>query len=176
MPATPSHRDDSLRSDGSASQEAATDATKSGKPDVDGAPAAVSVEPMIKEAIEVERETEREFWREVIGEVVAVERRKVDEFGRRLDDLERRSGFEARQLARDETKRGPRGERGAPGERGPQGERGARGEPGRDAAKIASWELDAQNYLAAPVMSDGTRGAALDFKPLLTQFLADTKL
>ena len=145
------------------------------------------VEMRVKQIFEAEREKERELWREVFGELLAEEQKELADFERRLDDVERRSSLEAqfreleirldaRLLARDEAKRGPRGERGLVGERGPQGERGAKGEPGRDAAKIAGWELDTENYLAAPVMSDGTRGEALDFKPLLTQFLADTKL
>jgi hypothetical protein len=36
--------------------------------------------------------------------------------------------------------------------------------------------MDTENYLACPVLSDGTRGAALDLKPMLQQFLTDTKL
>jgi hypothetical protein len=190
---TTSGHDHAFRSEG-------PDSSVPGKAPMDGAePASTNtgyasaavtmswVEMTITQAIEAERERERALWREVAGELLARGQKRIDGFERRLDDVERRSSLEAqfreleirldaRLLARDEAKRGPRGERGAAGERGPQGERGAKGEPGRDAAKIAGWELDTENYLAAPVMSDGTRGEALDFKPLLTQFLADTKL
>jgi hypothetical protein len=145
------------------------------------------VEMRVKQIFEAEREQERELWREVFGELLAEREKKIGDFERRLDGVERRSSLEAqfrdlegrldaRQLARDEAKRGPPGRGGERGERGPQGERGARGQPGRDAAKIAGWEMDTENYLAHPVMSDGTRGAALDLKPMLQQFLADTKL
>jgi hypothetical protein len=174
----------------SASQEAPTDTAEPGKPDAGGASAAVTmswVEMTVRQTIEAEREQEREFWIEIFAQLLAAEQRKASAIERRLDDVERRSSLEAqfhelevrldaRQLARDEEKRGPPGRRGERGERGPQGERGPKGEPGRDAAKIAGWEVDDKNYLVHPVMSDGTRGAALDFKPLLTQFLADTQL
>jgi hypothetical protein len=174
----------------SASQEAPTVTAEPGKPGADGASTAVTmgwVEMTVGQTIEAKRKREREFWCEVFGEVLAAEQRKIDDFGRRLDGIERRSSLEAqfrelevrldaRQLARDEAKRGPRGERGLAGERGPQGERGARGEPGRDAVQIAGWQVDAENYLAHPLMSDGSRGAALNFRPLLQRFLDDTKL
>jgi hypothetical protein len=185
---TPSRRvDDGVHS--LASPEAPTGAAEPGRPDAVGAPAAATmswVEMTVKRTIEAEREQERQLWREVLGELLAEEQKKIADFEGRLDDVERRSSLEAqfrelevrldaRQLARDEEKRGPPGRRGECGERGPQGERGAKGEPGRDAAKIAGWKIDTENYLAHPVMSDGTRGAALDFKPLLTQFQADTQ-
>jgi hypothetical protein len=174
--------------DGFASSSAAAliGGAEPGRPDTGGASPAW-VEMTINQAIEAEREQAREFWCEVIGEVVAAERKKLGAFERRLDEVERRSSLEAqfrelearldaRQLARDEAKRGPRGERGLAGERGPQGERGKTGAPGRDAAKIVDWKLDAENYLAVPVMSDGTSGALLDFRPLLQRFLDDTRL
>jgi hypothetical protein len=189
---TPSCRADSLGSDGAdgaASHVAPPYTAEPGKPDAGGVPDAVTswVEMTVRQTIEAEREQERQFWIEIIAQLLAAEQRKASAIERRLDDVERRSSLEAqfhelevrldaRQLARDEAKRGPRGERGLAGERGPRGERGARGEPGRDAAKIAAWEVDTENYLAHPVMSDGTRGAALDLKPMLQQFLADTKL
>jgi hypothetical protein len=174
----------------SASQEAPTGAAESDKPDAGGAPTAVTmswVEMTVKRTIEAEREQERELWREVFGQLLAEREKRIDGFERRLDDVDRHYSLEAqfhelevrldaRQLARDEAKRGSRGERGLTGERGPQGERGAKGEPGRNAAKIAGWEVDAENYLAHPLMSDGTRGAALDFRQVLQQFLTDTKL
>ena len=172
----------------SAMQEAYT--AEPGKPNAGGASTAVTmswVEMTVRQTMEAEREREREFWIEIIAQLLAAEQRKASAFERRLDGVERRSSLEAqfhelevrldaRQLARDEAKRGLRGERGLAGEQGPQGERGAKGEPGRDAAKIADWKVDTENYLAHPVMSDGTRGAALDLKPMLQQFLTDTKL
>jgi hypothetical protein len=187
---TPSCRGDSVGSDGadgSASHVAPPYAAEPGKPDAGGASTAVTmswVEMTVRQTIEAEREKEREFWIEIIAQLLAAEQRKASAIERRLDDVERRSSLEAqfhdleirldaRMLARDEEKRGPCGERGPAG---PQGDRGAKGEPGRDAAKIAGWELDAENYLAHPVMSDGTRGAALDLRPMLQQFLTDTKL
>jgi hypothetical protein len=165
------------------------DGAKSSRSETGGPPTAATmswVERTVKQAIEADREQERQLWREVFGEVLAAEQRKIDDFGRRLDGIERSSSLEvqfrelelrldARQLARDEAKRGPRGDRGLAGERGPRGERGAKGEPGREAAKIAGWEMDIENYRAYPVMSDGTRGPALDFRPLLQRFLDDTR-
>jgi hypothetical protein len=190
---TPSSRVHTPRSDGvnsSTSQEAPTGAAEPGGPDSGCAPATVTmswVETTVRQTIEAEREQERQFWIEILAQLLAAEQRKASAIQRRLDDVERRCGLEAqfhelevrldaRQLARDEAKRGPRGERGLAGERGPQGERGARGEPGSDAPKIAAWEMDPGNYSARPLMSDGTRGPALDLKPMLQQFLTDTKL
>jgi hypothetical protein len=145
------------------------------------------VEMTVRQTVEAEREHEREFWTEILAQLLAAEQRKASAIERRLDDVDRRSSLEAqfhdleirldaRQLARDEEKRGPPGRRGERGERGLQGERGAKGEPGRDAAKIAGWEVDNENYRAHPVMSDGTRGAALHLAPMLQQFLLDAKL
>src|SRR5262249_27140976 len=145
------------------------DESKSSKSETGRLPTAATlswVEMTVKQAVEADRERERELWREVFGEILAGEQKKIGDFARRLDEVERRSNLEAqfrdlelrldtRQLARYEAKRGPRGERGLTGEQGPRGERGAKGEPGRDAAKIAGWELDTEKYLAHPAMSDG---------------------
>ena len=186
---TPSRRGvDGVES--SASQEAPTDTAEPGKTNAGCASAAVTmswVEMTVRQTIEAEREKEREFWIEIIAQLLAAEQRKANAIERRLDDVERRSSLEAqfhelevrldaRQLALDEEKRGPPGRRGERGPAGPQGDRGAKGEPGRDAGKIAGWEVDAKNYLAHPVMNDRSCGAPLDLKPLLTQFLADTQL
>jgi hypothetical protein len=190
---TPSCRADSLGSDGadgSASNVAPPYTAEPGKPDAGGASTAVTmswVEMTVRQTIEAEREKEREFLIEILAQLLAAEQRRINDFERRLNDVERHSSFEAqfrelevrldaRQLARDEEKRGPPGRRGERGERGLQGERGAKGDPGRDAAKIAGWKVDTENYLAHPVMSDGTCGAALHLAPMLQQFLTDTKL
>jgi hypothetical protein len=171
----------------SASQEEPRGTAELSRSDVGDAATRSWVEKRAKQIFETEREQERELWRQVFGQVLADQEKKIGDFERKLDDVERRSSLDAqfreleirldaRQLARDEAKRGLPGRAGERGARGPQGERGARGQPGRDAAKIAGWEVDAENYLAHPIMSDGTRGGALDLKPLLQQFLTDTKL
>ena len=114
------------------------------RPDVGDAPDAATmswVEMRVKQIFEAEREQERELWREVFGELLAEREKKIGDFERRLDGVERRSSLEAqfrdlegrldaRQLARDEAKRGPPGRGGERGERGPQGEHGARASPG----------------------------------------------
>ena len=58
---------------------------------------------------------------------------------------------------------------GKTGKPGPQGERGARGDPGRTIT-IASWETNAESYELVPVMSDGTRGAAVSVRELFEQY------
>jgi hypothetical protein len=170
--------------------------TEPNKLDAGCAPTAVTmswVEMTVKQAVEAVREQELQLWTEVFASLLAEDQEKIGDFERRLDDVERRSSLEAqfrelevrlnaRQFALEEAKRGPPGRRGEPGERGlagergPRGERGAKGEPARDAAKIAGWKVDAENYLAHPIMSDGTSGAALDLKPVFSKFLADMQV
>jgi hypothetical protein len=65
--------------------------------------------------------------------------------------------------------RGPSGERGPmgrDGHDGPRGERGAKGEPGKAAPTITAWAVDADNFSAAPILSDGSNGATLRLRPL----------
>ena len=94
---TPSHR----RVDGveaSASQEAPTDAAEPGELEVGGSSDAVTmnwVEMTVRQTIEAEREQEREFWIEIFAQLLAAEQRRINDFECRLNDIERRSSFEA---------------------------------------------------------------------------------
>ena len=56
----------------------------------------------------------------------------------------------------------------AKGERGKRGEIGPRGERGLPAASIAEWRV--RDYLAVPVMTDGSIGPALDLRMLFEQY------
>jgi hypothetical protein len=144
---------------------------------------------VIQEHIITEREAEREFLEGLLAELLAEEQIKRSDLERRLDDVERRSSIDerfreleiqlaARQQARDEAKRGPAGAPGAQGERGPPGLKGEKGEPGKRGSQgerapwIAVWKTDPQTFAVTPILSDGSRGAPLDLRPLLEQFLA----
>jgi len=63
--------------------------------------------------------------------------------------------------------RGRLGPTGKPGETivGPRGERGP---------TIRAWEIDSARYTARPIMTDGSRGPALDLRPLFEQFFLET--
>ena len=61
---------------------------------------------------------------------------------------------------------GKRGDKGPPGEKGQRGERGP---------VLVGWKDDVRNYVAVPVMSDGTEGPPLNVRAYLEQFLAETQ-
>ena len=144
----------------------------------------------IQQHIIAEREAERQFLYGVLAELLAEEQIKVADLERRLNDIERRSSLEerfhelelrldGRQQARDEAKRGPAGAPGPQGERGPPGLKGEKGEPGKrgpqgnTAPWVAAWKVDPQMFEFTPILNDGSRGPALDLKPLLAQFVAE---
>jgi len=56
------------------------------------------------------------------------------------------------------------------GKRGPQGAKGERGERGLAGATIRSWKIEPANYLATPIMTDGTEGPPLELRWLFEQF------
>lgn len=62
---------------------------------------------------------------------------------------------------------GKRGERGPPGERGAQG---PKGEPGAPAPMIIDWIVDVRSYSAEPILSDGSKAAAISLRPLFEQY------
>jgi hypothetical protein len=69
------------------------------------------------------------------------------------------------------------GQRGIAGERGEKGERGARGEagaPGASAPILKGWAIDRTSFVAVPLLSDGTRGPALELRVLFEEFQAQT--
>jgi hypothetical protein len=61
------------------------------------------------------------------------------------------------------------GQRGIVGERG---ERGLPGEPGKILA-LKGWTIDRENFVAIPLMSDGSRGPTLELRGLFEQFQND---
>ena len=62
---------------------------------------------------------------------------------------------------------GPRGRDGADGQRGPRGERGGMGPPG---PRVIGWETDDASFTAAPLGSDGRKGAALHLRGMFETF------
>jgi hypothetical protein len=67
------------------------------------------------------------------------------------------------------------GKRGVAGEKGERGERGERGARGEDAAKIMSWKLDRKEFVATPVMADGTHGPDLELHHFFKEFQIETR-
>ena len=74
-----------------------------------------------------------------------------------------------------------RGERGVDGDRGPPGRdgrdgegrigpRGERGERGLPAPTIAAWAIDAERFVATPILSNGNTGAALHLQSLFETY------
>ena len=57
------------------------------------------------------------------------------------------------------------------GERGKRGDIGPRGEKGAPAATIASWTI--REYVAVPMMSDGSAGAPLNLRGFFEQFYSE---
>jgi hypothetical protein len=78
------------------------------------------------------------------------------------------------QLLVRQGKRGTAGACGERGERGPSGAPGAAGEPGKAAAKIAGWKIDQAAYTATPLISDGSKGPAIELRALFKQFQDET--
>jgi hypothetical protein len=64
------------------------------------------------------------------------------------------------------------GQRGVAGEKGDRGERGSQGEPGK-IITLKGWTIDRENFLAVPLMSDGSRGPTLELRGLFEQFQND---
>ena len=69
--------------------------------------------------------------------------------------------------------RGVDGARGVPGRDGQQGPPGPRGEKGEPGAKAAGFILNAPEYSASLVLSDGTPAAQLRLRPLFEAFAAE---
>jgi hypothetical protein len=67
---------------------------------------------------------------------------------------------------------GGRGEKGDQGPRGMTGERGPKGDSG---LSIVGWEIDAANYAAIPVMSNGRKGPALQLREIFKQFVTEAR-
>jgi hypothetical protein len=59
---------------------------------------------------------------------------------------------------------------------GARGIAGERGPAGKDAPRIVKWELNVASYTAVPIMSDGSRGPALELRAMFQQFLTEAKL
>jgi hypothetical protein len=70
---------------------------------------------------------------------------------------------------------GPQGIAGPKGERGPRGLTGEAGPKGTPGAVIVGWTPDYTDFKAAPIMSDGRKGPALDLRPFFQEFLDQTK-
>jgi hypothetical protein len=63
----------------------------------------------------------------------------------------------------------------AQGKKGAPGRDGVDGKPGRDAPRITEWVVNRENYTATPIMSDGSRGAVLELRPLFARFFDETE-
>jgi hypothetical protein len=84
--------------------------------------------------------------------------------------------LDARQVARDKAKRGPKGrqgERDARGERGLPGEQGPAGKPAADRPVITAFKVDVEHYKVIGYLSDGQPGPVLDLHPFFQRFLAE---
>lgn len=67
---------------------------------------------------------------------------------------------------------GKRGDKGLPGEKGPKGDPGPSGEDGNS---IVGWVVEAEQYLAVPVMADGAKGPPVNMRDMFEQFLSETR-
>jgi hypothetical protein len=63
----------------------------------------------------------------------------------------------------------------AQGKKGAPGRDGVDGKPGRDAPRITEWLVNRETYSAVPIMSDGSRGAVLELRPLFARFFDETE-
>ena len=63
-------------------------------------------------------------------------------------------------------------QRGIAGEKGERGERGTQGESGKPIV-LKGWTIDREKFVAVPLMSDGSRGPALELRGLFEQFQHD---
>jgi chromosome segregation ATPase len=86
---------------------------------------------------------------------------QVEEIIKRLD---------ARQLARDQAKKGAKGERGERGEKGATGARGPAGKPGKPAPTFHSWHVDRKKFRVTVFFTDGTSLEPLDLMPLFEAY------
>jgi hypothetical protein len=83
------------------------------------------------------------------------------------------SRLDERRIAADEAKRG---ERGLPGPPGPKGDRGLAGLPGRDGqdgglVSIKKWAINAPEFTARAILTNGERTPALQLRSLFEEFL-----
>jgi hypothetical protein len=58
----------------------------------------------------------------------------------------------------------------AQGKKGAPGRDGTDGKAGKDAPRITGWVVDAKNYVATPIMSDGSRAPPLELRGLFVQY------
>jgi hypothetical protein len=61
------------------------------------------------------------------------------------------------------------------GKKGAPGADGRDGRDGRDAPRITDWVVNRETYSATPIMSDGSRGAVLELRPLFARFFDETE-
>jgi hypothetical protein len=61
------------------------------------------------------------------------------------------------------------------GKAGRPGRDGTDGRAGKDAPRIERWVVNRETYSAIPIMSDGSRGAVLELRPLFARFLDETE-
>ena len=61
------------------------------------------------------------------------------------------------------------------GKAGRPGRDGTDGRAGKDAPKIEQWVVNRETYSAIPIMSDGSRGAVLELRPLFARFFDETE-
>jgi hypothetical protein len=70
---------------------------------------------------------------------------------------------------------GKPGEQGPPGDRGPAGPKGIKGDRGEAAPRLVSWHIDRKNYVATPILADGSKGPELELRELFQQFYDESK-
>jgi hypothetical protein len=63
----------------------------------------------------------------------------------------------------------------AQGKKGQPGRDGVDGKAGKDAPRITEWVVNRESYTATPIMSDGSRGAVLELRPLFARFFDETE-
>jgi hypothetical protein len=61
------------------------------------------------------------------------------------------------------------------GKAGKPGRDGTDGKAGKDAPRITGWLTNSASFTVVPIMSDGSRGAALDLRPLFERYNAETE-
>jgi len=61
------------------------------------------------------------------------------------------------------------------GKKGQPGRDGVDGKAGKDAPRIVDWLVNRESYSCVPVMSDGSRGPALELRPLFARFFDETE-
>ena len=68
-----------------------------------------------------------------------------------------------------------RGRPGKQGERGTKGDRGDKGAPGEPAPTIVGWKINREDFTITPIVSDGSKLAAIELHGLFEQFQAETR-